>query len=197
MQGLVNVVYSFHISTHDFMIQKQSGMTLLTIAIAVLSIFLFCDISMASDFNSNSDQPSELPKPKFQTTPPIFKEWNFDSLPAQGKPPGFTIATAGQTDSAKWLVADHASSPSRPNILTQSVACPGSPCFHLLLADNTYVDYFDLSVRLRATSGSDVGGGLLYRSSDGNHFYAVLVSLDARSVEALRISKGNDRSIFR
>lgn len=192
LQDFVNIVCSFPGNTRNFMMGRLNGIPLV---IGVLGLVLFWGISIASGFGSNSDQPSELPKPKLQTTPPIFKEWNFDSVPAEGKPPGFSTATAGQTPSAKWLVSGTASAPSQPHILTQSVACPGSPCFHLLLADNTQVDYFDLSVRLRSTSGSNGGGGLLYRSNDGNHFYAVLVSPDALSLEALRISHGEMTSL--
>lgn len=139
--------------------------------------------------------PRELPKPELKDSPPLFQEWSFDKTPARSQPIGFTDITVGGVASGLWRVAEDQFAPSRPHILTQEQNCPAPACYHLLYADTQEAEYFDLSVRVRALSGTSGGGGLLFGNKSSGKFYAIMVSPDAQRLEATLIEDGQSRSL--
>jgi len=142
-------------------------------------------------FAGNLDHgPKELPKPKLKTEPPIFQEWSFDHNPENNRPISFLEKTVGGNSLAKWRVIVDPIAPSRPHILTQTAPCPEKTCFHLLYANVAPLEYFDLSVRLHALSGTEGGAGLLYGTKDADQFYAITIRPDGKQLDVFFVENG-------
>ncbi len=136
--------------------------------------------------------PQELPKPFHKTTPPLFREWNFNQSVSQGLPEGFTEASEGSTVKASWVIKEDASAPSRPGMVEQQLQCGDNGCYQLLLAEGVEAEYVDLSVRMKMRLGTPSGkAGLAYGVQDAKNFYAVVVEPKTNMVVAYVVKDGH------
>jgi len=105
-------------------------------------------------------------------TLPAARRWGFDRAATGRMPPGWLIRQNNPTKQlAKWSVQPDVHAPSRPNVLTVRTG-NGNATFNLALAENTSWRDLDLSVKLRADTGTlDQGGGLVWRCRDENNYY--------------------------
>jgi len=158
----------------------------LSAALVMVSIFLG-SIALAQ----SSDEPQELPKPKFKTTPPLFQEWGFNNDQADSAPSGFSGETVGEGPPGIWRVEADSSAPSRPQALILKPGCQQESCYHLLLADDTNVEYLDLSVRIKMVLGASAGkAGLVFGAKDSRNFYAVVVTPETNALEGFLVQDG-------
>lgn len=95
------------------------------------------------------------------------KLWNFDHDKA-GKLSGDFYSAAG-----RWSVRENATAPSKQNVLAQ-LAKNSPDTFNLVLvAGSSYRD-LDVSVKIRAISGTEEqGGGVVWRAKDSRNYYGV------------------------
>ena len=144
------------------------------------------------------DQPQELPKPFHKTTPPVFKEWNFDQSPSNGPPDGFTQAGGVPSGDGGWTVKEDASAPSRPHLVEQRLICSETLCYQLLIAEDVVAEYVDLSVRIKLNLGTPSGkAGLAYGIQDDKNFYAVVVEPKSNEVIAYVVKNGQPTELAR
>ena len=142
-------------------------------------------------FASQDDGPKELPKPKLKTTPPLFKDWNFDKDHAGSQPLGFVSVTESGQAEGKWLVTKETSAPTKSQAVIQNADCSDDSCYHLLLGDGTEVTYVDVSVRMKLLLGTPSGkAGLVLGAKDNKNFYAAVVTPETNTVEAFLVRDG-------
>jgi hypothetical protein len=167
------------------------------VSVGISRIFLSAALVMGSllvssvVFAQSSDEPQELPKPKFKTTPPLFQEWSFNKDQADSAPLGFSEETVGEGSPGIWKVEADSSAPSRPQALILKPGCQQESCYHLLLADDTNVEYLDLSVRMKMELGVSEGkAGLVFSAKDNQNFYAVVVTPETKTLQAYLVQDG-------
>ena len=142
-------------------------------------------------FTQTSDEPQELPKPKFQTTPPLFQEWSFNNDQVDTLPSGFSKSTVGNGSEGVWVVEADASAPSRPQALMLKPGCQQESCYHVLLADDINVEYLDLGIRIKMVLGVSSGkAGLVFSAKDNQNFYAVVVTPETNTLQAYLVQDG-------
>ena len=161
----------------------------LTAACVVVSVFL-----CFSAFAQSSDEPQELPKPKFKTTPPLFKEWSFNNDPADSVPSGFSQFTVGDGSEGVWVVEADPKAPSLPQVLMLRPGCQQESCYHVLLADDTKVEYLDLGIRIKMVLGVSSGkAGLVFSAKDNKNFYAVVVTPETNTLQTYLVQDGQPK----
>lgn len=93
------------------------------------------------------------------------KIWNFDSDRPAAAAKGFTAVTG------RWEIMATEDAPSKPNVLAQAARSPNR-VFNVALIDGTKYRDLDLSVKLKAVSGTlDQGGGVVWRAEDAKNYY--------------------------
>lgn len=148
-----------------------------------------------SGFAEDTSKPHELPRPKFKSSLPLFQEWNFDQSPENDQPIGFQFLTIGGNTTPQWRVLTDSAAPSRPHILSQSAGCASPSCFQVLISESAPLEYFDLSVRLHALSGTTGGGGLFFGKKDGSNFYAITVNPQVNTLTVELVQDGRTTSL--
>ena len=158
----------------------------LSAAFVVVSIFFGSPVLAQS-----SDEPQELPKPKFKTTPPLYQEWTFNNDQAESAPSGFSGDTVGNGSDGVWKIKTDSSAPSGPQTLVLKPGCQQDSCYHLLLADDTNVEFLDLSVRMKMELGASEGkAGLVFSAKDNQNFYAVVVTPETNTLQTYLVQDG-------
>ena len=95
------------------------------------------------------------------------KAWSFDSDKPGDIPAGLDVI-AGE-----WRIVADPGAPSKPNVLTQLAKNPGA-AFNIVLFGGASYTNVDMSVKMRAISGTeDQGGGLVWRAQDPQNYYIV------------------------
>lgn len=79
----------------------------------------------------------------------LFQEWNFDRLPANELPAGFSSHVIGGQPMGQWVVRPDQAAFSAPQVVHVTAAC-ADPCLHLLVKDELQYEYPDVWVGLRA-----------------------------------------------
>jgi 3-keto-disaccharide hydrolase len=93
------------------------------------------------------------------------KTWDFDHDKA-GMIGGGFYSAAG-----RWTVQANATAPSKPNVLAQ-LAKNSRDTFNLALVAGSSYRNFDISVKMRAISGTnEQGGGIVWRVQDSRNYY--------------------------
>ncbi|MGE5255180.1 MAG: family 16 glycoside hydrolase [Hyphomicrobiales bacterium] len=93
------------------------------------------------------------------------KAWSFDSDKAGDIPESLNVIVG------EWRIVADPDAPSKPNVLAQ-VAKNSGATFNLVLAGGTNYKNIDMSVKMRAVSGSeDQGGGLVWRAQGPQNYY--------------------------
>ena len=125
----------------------------------ILAIWLFCVLLVFTG-----------PVPSFSQS----KTWNFDKDKAQALPSGWVTELTGQGTKGVWQVVADPPAPSKPNVLAQTSTDATDYRFPLAIVEDTNYKDLDLSVRVKAISGSvDQGGGLVWRYRDANNYYVL------------------------
>ena len=76
--------------------------------------------------------------------------------------------------------------PSRPQVLMLRPGCQQESCYHVLLADDTKVEYLDLGIRIKMVLGVSSGkAGLVFSAKDNKNFYAVVVTPETNTLQSL------------
>ncbi len=163
----------------------------------VLVMAMSCFV-MGASVGYSEEQPHELPKPFHKTTPPLFQEWNFDQSSLSGLPKGFTQAFGGSTGKGEWSVKEDSTAPSPPHLVEQRLQCGADWCYQLLIAEDSVVEYVDLSVRLKLNLGTPTGkAGLAYGIQDDKNFYATVVEPRTNEVVAFVVKDGQPTELGR
>lgn len=142
------------------------------------------------------DQPQELPKPFHKTTPPLFQEWQFDKSPLNEIPKGFSLEVSGTLSGGGWLVNEDSLAPSRPKTVEQELTCGEGLCYQLLTAEDSTVEYVDLSVRMKMRTSTGKAG-LAYGVQDAKNFYAVVVEPKTKEIVAYVVKEGKPKELAR
>ncbi len=155
-----------------------------------IMVALFCVFGTTAVLADQDGGPQELPKPKIKTTPPFFKEWNFDKDQLGAQPEGFTQGTNGQAG-GQWVVTKEEAAPSKTQAIEQKGTCSEASCYQILLGDGTDVTYVDVSVRMKLVLGTASGkAGIVLGAKDHKNFYAAVVTPKTNTIEAYVVRDG-------
>ena len=144
------------------------------------------------------DEPQELLKPFHKPTPPLFQEWLFDQSTPAHVPDGFSLEVGRKTAQGGWVVSKDATAPSRSNLVEQQLTYGEDLCYQLLTAEESTVEYVDLSVRMKMRLGTPSGkAGLAYGIQDVRNFYAVVVEPKTNEAVAYVVKDGQPKEIAR
>ncbi len=144
------------------------------------------------------EQPQELPRAVLKTTPPLFKEWNFNQGPLDATPTGFSLEKVEGKGNGEWVVQKDDSAPSGPNLVQQKLSCEGGECYQVMLAEDVTVEYVDLSVRMKMLLGTPEGkGGLVFGAQDSRNFYAIVAEPKSNEVIAYLVQDGQFKELGR
>ena len=99
--------------------------------------------------------------------------WNFDTDAPGTLPAGWSLHQTNPTNAmATWQVMADPTAPSKPNVLALTETQNYDGTFNMAIADGTSYRDLDLSVRVKAVTGSeDQGGGPVWRFRDENNYY--------------------------
>ena len=115
---------------------------------------------------------AEKPAPR-QTSGQQFV-YTFDSDAAGQLPGKFHSAKTGGGTAEKWSVVADPTASSKPYVVAQTSTDQTDYRFPLLISDEGSFQDLDLSVKIKAVSGSvDRAGGLVFRLRDPNNYYIV------------------------
>jgi len=139
----------------------------------------------------NSGPARELPRAVHKTTPPLFQEWDFENQVEAKLPSELISHTLGTGAPTAWKIVTDPSAPSRTHVLLQSATCSHENCYQILTAENSRVNYVDLSVRIRSRLGTpSAGAGLVFNAQDGKNFYSVIVFPATNKLHVLKVING-------
>jgi len=127
---------------------------------------------------------------KQQATGGLFHKWTFDKDATKSIPGGFVSLSFGDGVTATWSVEGDETAPSAPNVVAGTSTCEGSGCFRLLIAQGLEYEYPDLAIRIRSAKGVAGIGGFVFALKDAQNFYAVLVDLEAKRAQVIRVLEG-------
>lgn len=119
----------------------------------------------------------------------LFQQWPFDQESPGRLPNGFVSAVSGEELLAEWVVQQHPTAPSPPNIVAASSNCR-QLCYQVLLAEGMQYEYPDVSVRFHAAPGTGGSGGVVVGARDAKNFYGAIVDLATQQVRFIRLSSG-------
>jgi hypothetical protein len=106
---------------------------------------------------------------------------------APGQPPSdFTFASGRQAIADRWVVQREADN----QILTHDGRDGESDGFALAVYEGERFEDAEMSVRMKATGGSQAGG-LVWRYRDPMNHYVVLLSLATQELSVYRVVRGN------
>lgn len=101
------------------------------------------------------------------------KSFTFDDVAVGTIPPGWTLAeTNGVGKRAQWHIEEASASKADSRFFCLAETKNSGRTYNLALAPEKFPANFAMSVRLRASSGSeDQGGGLVWRARDADNYY--------------------------
>jgi len=100
-------------------------------------------------------------------------DWDFDNTPPNTVPTGWSIRQTNPSKAmATWQVAVDPTAPSGSHVMALTETQNYDGTFNMAIANGTSYRNLDLSVRVKAVSGSeDQGGGPVWRCQDENNYY--------------------------
>jgi hypothetical protein len=94
----------------------------------------------------------------------MVSKWDFEGLPIDQPPAGFTFGKTGSGRGGRWLVKSEKDAPSGINVLVQGDVDATSYRFPVAVADSVSLRDVRLSVRCKPVSGKvDQACGLVFR----------------------------------
>ena len=121
----------------------------------------------------------------------LFHKWTFDQDQPDQLPAGFAGRVSGEGRGATWTVREDETAPSRPYVVAGRSQCAAG-CYQLLLAEGLNYEYPDLSIRFRGIEGTAAVGGMVFGAKDAANFYAVLVDMDRKTAQVVRMMEGKE-----
>lgn len=116
---------------------------------------------------------------------------NFDKEKAGATPKGFTTALTGKGKPGVWVVLKDDTAPSKGNVLAQTDADKTGYRFPVCVYDGLIVKDADISVKIKAISGTeDQGGGLVWRYRDKDNYYIVRANALEDNVVLYKVQNG-------
>ncbi len=128
---------------------------------------------------------------KKQATGGLFHRWTFDQDQANTQPGSFVKGISTDEPLADWVVQDHATAPSPPNVIAGASSCT-QLCYQVLLVNGLEYEYPDLSVRFHAEEGTAGLGGIVFGVRDTRNFYAAIIDPSGQKVQLVRLSNGSE-----
>ncbi len=120
-------------------------------------------------------QPSQpdAAKPKAPSPTPSGPQWAFDTDPVGTTPAGFErLETASVGHPATWGVVKDVTAPSGDRVFGVLASTNAGQTYNLALAPDFETTDVDVSVALKAVSGSeDQGGGVVFRARGASDYY--------------------------
>jgi hypothetical protein len=116
---------------------------------------------------------------------------NFDSDKAGDPPKGFTTALTGRGKPGVWVVMKDDTAPSKSNVLAQTDADTTGYRFPVCVYDRLNAKDADISVKIKAISGTgDQGGGIVWRYKDKDNYYIVRANALEHNVVLYKVEGG-------
>ena len=168
------------------------------LAILRLSFFVMLGLWLMTNSSIAAEQPQELPRAELKTTPPLFKEWNFNKSTIDQVPTGFSLGTIEGNGNGEWVVKKDDSAPSQPHLVQQRLTCESGECYQVMLAEDVILEYVDLSVRMKMLLGTPNGkAGLVFGAQDSRNFYAIVAEPKTNEVIAYLVKDGQFKELGR
>ena len=121
----------------------------------------------------------------------IVSKWDFEGIPVDQPPAGFTFGRTGSGRLGRWLVKAEKDAPSGVNVLAQTDIDATSYRFPVAVVDSISVRNFCLSVRCKAVSGKvDQACGLVFRFRDDSNYYVVRANALENNVRLYWVKDG-------
>jgi len=126
---------------------------------------------------------------------PIFSAYgekiNFDKDKPDKAPNEWRCGITGKGN-PKWMVIREKTSPSSPNVLSQS----GKGAFPWCVIPRVSLSYGFVEVKFKPLSGKiDQAGGLIWRFKDGNQYYVARANALENNVSLYYVKKGRRKTI--
>ena len=116
---------------------------------------------------------------------------DFEAMPPDQPPSGFTTAVTGDGAPGEWLVREEPGAPSGTHALTQVSSAPARAQFPLAIHDGLTAADVELSVSFKPLSGSiDQAAGLVWRYLDEDNYYIVRANALEGNVVAYKVENG-------
>ena len=171
--------------------RQQIFRSLVSVSLAMFAIFAVEHFSYHLALADNSGPARELPRAVHKTTPPLFQEWNFEKQIEAKLPPELSSHTLGTGAPTDWQIVTDPSAPSRTHVLLQPATCSHENCYQILTAENSRVNYVDLSVRIHSRLGTpSAGAGLVFNAQGGKTFYSVMVFPATNTLKVFKVING-------
>ncbi len=142
----------------------------------------------------------ESPKPDNPPDPDAVAGqtvWRFDSEKVAHVPAGIELnETAGAGTPAKWKVVPEPTAPSQPHAFGIVESANRGQTFNLALIEKPSLADLELSVKVKATKGSeDQGGGPVWRAADADNYYISRWNPLENNYRVYVVKKGHRRRI--
>jgi len=143
----------------------------------------------------------------YPSTPPPYLEESpaggaatlrgFDNVPVGRLPEGWRVAeTKSAGKPATWAVTPDPTAPSPPNVLAITGTKNTGSTYNLAIAGLTSFEDLDLTVQVKANSGTeDQGGGPIWRAKDGDNYYICRLNPLEGNLRVYRVVSGNRRQL--
>jgi hypothetical protein len=123
--------------------------------------------------------------------PALAETLDFEGMPVDRPPPGFTTTVTGDGPEGRWVVQQDPEAPSGTQVLVQASDAPGRPQFPLAIYDAVSATDVDLSVRFKPISGQiDRAAGLVWRYADADNYYIVRANALEGNVVLYKVEDG-------
>jgi hypothetical protein len=124
-------------------------------------------------------------------TAKMISKWDFEGLPIDQPPAGFTFGKTGSGPGGRWLVKSEKDAPSGINVLVQGDVDATSYRFPVAVVDSVSLRDVRLSVRCKPVSGKvDQACGLVFRYRDENNYYVVRANALENNVRLYYVLNG-------
>jgi hypothetical protein len=167
---------------------RRARMEFFALLVACLGLVIGYTSSYGVQKETQEEKAANLKK---QAVGGLFQKWTFDLDQLNAQPGGFVKGSFTDEPPANWIVQEHATAPSPPNIIAGSSSCT-QLCYQVLLADGLEYEYPDLSVRFHAQEGTAGLGGIVFGVRDTRNFYAAIVDLIGQKARLVHISDGRE-----
>jgi hypothetical protein len=121
----------------------------------------------------------------------MLSKWDFEGLPIDQPPAGFTFGRTGSGRLGRWLVKDDKNAPSGAHVLAQLDSDSTSYRFPIAVAEELSFRDFRLFVRCKPMWGKvDQACGLVFRYRDENNYYVVRANALENNVRLYYVLNG-------
>lgn len=126
------------------------------------------------------------------------QRFSFDSEPAGGLPPGWTVAATNPDGPlADWQIKADSKAPSAPQLLAITrIRDDSSDVFNLCWTNTVKFRDGSLEVSIRADSGKeDQGGGLIWRARNADNYYIARYNLLEDNFRLYYVQNGHRKQL--